>query len=144
MEAVTSTGPCWLCETGLMFRPPTRRTVHVLAIRRTDKIAVTVLWLSFMALAFELKVSACKSLIFRVMSDYRSEALKAAKHVSETLCGIVVLRKSVPLHYDGHPGASGVLSAPPPASPTLSAPPPIPRIHLRASLPVNRARRFQT
>ena len=57
MEAVTSTEPCWLLETGLMFRPPTRRTAHVVAIRRTADIAETVFSVSFMALALELKVS---------------------------------------------------------------------------------------
>ena len=103
MEAVTATGPCWLPETGFMFRPPTRRTVHVVAIKRTADIAETVFSVSFMAMALGLKVSAGKSLICRVMTDYRSEAPKAAKHVSETLCGTTVPRKVCGCRWSASP-----------------------------------------
>ena len=94
-----------------MYRPPIRRTVHVVAISRTANIAATVFSVSFMAMALELKVSAWKSLIFRVMTDYRSETLKAAKHVSETLCEIAVLRKgaAVGVAQKTKPRRSGVL-----------------------------------
>ena len=46
-----------------------------------------------------------------MITDYRSEALKAAKHVSETLCGIAVLRKgaAVGVAHKTKPRRNGVL-----------------------------------
>ena len=90
-----------------MFRPPIKRTVHVVAIRTTESIAATVLWVSFMAFALERKVSAWWSLIVRVVTDYRIEAHSAATHVSEKPCGTTVPRKSAQMQKGAHPGALG-------------------------------------